>query len=76
MSDVPEGAAVPAQPAPATAVLPQPVAVPGPGRWDEQPRSPYRTMPEAERSALWRQRLHEAEAGLTRYLVSRGTAST
>ncbi|MFD8784717.1 hypothetical protein [Kitasatospora sp. NPDC059599] len=38
----------------------------------EQPRSPYRAMPDAERSALWRQRLHEAEAGLTRYLVSRG----
>ncbi|MFJ9453625.1 hypothetical protein ACIRST_00970 [Kitasatospora sp. NPDC101447] len=38
----------------------------------EQPRSPYRGMPDAERSALWRQRLHEAEAGLTRYLVSRG----
>ncbi|MEU6971820.1 hypothetical protein AB0A71_29595 [Kitasatospora aureofaciens] len=29
-------------------------------------------MTDAERSALWRQRLHEAEAGLTRYLVSRG----
>ncbi|MFD9129690.1 hypothetical protein [Kitasatospora sp. NPDC059571] len=38
----------------------------------EQPRSPYRTMPDGERSALWRRRLHEAEAGLTRYLVSRG----
>ncbi|MDH6707943.1 hypothetical protein P3T27_004680 [Kitasatospora sp. MAA19] len=38
----------------------------------EQPRSPYRAMADAERSALWRQRLHEAEAGLTRYLVSRG----
>ncbi|MFF1791314.1 hypothetical protein ACFVX9_33290 [Kitasatospora sp. NPDC058243] len=38
----------------------------------EQPRSPYRAMSDAERSALWRQRLHEAEAGLTRYLVSRG----
>ncbi|GJF27930.1 hypothetical protein KNE206_06300 [Kitasatospora sp. NE20-6] len=38
----------------------------------EQPRSPYRTMPDAERSALWRRRLHEAEAGLTRYLVTRG----
>ncbi|MFJ9517706.1 hypothetical protein ACIRPK_05465 [Kitasatospora sp. NPDC101801] len=76
MSDVPEGAAAPAQPAPATAVLPQPAAVTVPGSglggWAEQPRSPYRTMPEAERSALWRQRLHEAEAGLTRYLVSRG----
>ncbi|MFF2043779.1 hypothetical protein ACFVVX_25495 [Kitasatospora sp. NPDC058170] len=35
-------------------------------------RSPYRAMPDADRSALWRQRLHEAEAGLTRYLVSRG----
>jgi hypothetical protein len=29
-------------------------------------------MPDAERSALWRQRLHEAEAGLTRLLVARG----
>ncbi|MFD6416038.1 hypothetical protein [Streptomyces sp. NPDC060194] len=35
-------------------------------------RPPYRAMPDADRSALWRQRLHEAEAGLTRYLVSRG----
>ncbi|MFD5562654.1 hypothetical protein [Kitasatospora griseola] len=35
-------------------------------------RSPYRSMPDAERSALWRRRLHEAEAGLTRYLVSLG----
>ncbi|WP_405010873.1 hypothetical protein [Kitasatospora sp. NBC_01539] len=38
----------------------------------EQPRSPYRSMPDGERSALWRRRLHEAEAGLTRYLVTRG----
>ncbi|MGK5531493.1 hypothetical protein [Streptomyces sp. URMC 129] len=29
-------------------------------------------MSDTERSALWRQRLHEAEAGLTRYLVSQG----
>lgn len=29
-------------------------------------------MPDAERAALWRQRLHEAEAGLTRFLVGRG----
>ncbi|QKW05902.1 hypothetical protein HUT18_05335 [Streptomyces sp. NA04227] len=34
-------------------------------------RNTYRTMPEAERSALWRQRLHEAEAGLTRLLAER-----
>ncbi|MEU3571442.1 hypothetical protein AB0E96_23900 [Kitasatospora sp. NPDC036755] len=42
------------------------------GEGPEQQRSPYRAMSDAERSALWRQRLHEAEAGLTRYLVSRG----
>ncbi|GAA0382075.1 hypothetical protein [Streptomyces blastmyceticus] len=29
-------------------------------------------MTDAERAALWRQRLHEAEAGLTRLLVARG----
>lgn len=29
-------------------------------------------MPDAERAALWRQRLHEAEAGLTRFLVAHG----
>ncbi|WAL74854.1 hypothetical protein OU787_27120 [Kitasatospora sp. YST-16] len=42
-------------------------AVDGGAEWG---RSPYRSMSEADRSALWRQRLHEAEAGLTRYLVS------
>ena len=31
----------------------------------------YRGMSDADRSALWRQRLHEAEAGLTRLLVAR-----
>ncbi|MFF2661874.1 hypothetical protein ACFVUH_31495 [Kitasatospora sp. NPDC058032] len=65
MSIPPEGA-VP--PAPATAVLP----VAGPGLPPELPPSPYRSMSDAERSALWRRRLHEAEAGLTRFLVSRG----
>ncbi|MDX3535884.1 hypothetical protein PV721_16215 [Streptomyces sp. MB09-01] len=33
------------------------------------------TMSDAERAALWRQRLHEAEAGLTRFLVARGPAA-
>lgn len=33
------------------------------------------TMPDAERAALWRQRLHEAEAGLTRFLVALGPAA-
>ncbi|MEU2626764.1 hypothetical protein [Kitasatospora sp. NPDC007106] len=51
-----------------TAVLP---AGRGAARSEPQ-RSPYRSMPDADRSALWRRRLHEAEAGLTRYLVSRG----
>ncbi|MEV7773493.1 hypothetical protein [Kitasatospora sp. NPDC086791] len=55
---------------PRTAVLAAATSRRRPGT--EQQRSPYRGMPDAERSALWRQRLHEAEAGLTRYLVSRG----
>ncbi|WP_066942947.1 hypothetical protein [Streptomyces lushanensis] len=38
----------------------------------EKSRNPYRSMPDAERSALWRQRLHEAEAGLTGLLASLG----
>ncbi|WP_052069349.1 hypothetical protein [Streptacidiphilus albus] len=64
MSDAPDRAvartvAAPAAAAP-TAAVPATVG----------PR--YRSMPEAERSALWRQRLHEAEAGLTRLLVQRG----
>ncbi|PRH79950.1 hypothetical protein C6N75_06765 [Streptomyces solincola] len=63
---------------PRTALLAPPAARgedagPGEGGQDGTPaRSPYRAMPPAERSALWRQRLHEAEAGLTRFLVSRG----
>lgn len=56
---------------PVTAVLAA-ASIRGGGPGVEQPRSPYRAMADAERSALWRQRLHEAEAGLTRYLVSRG----
>ncbi|MET9451569.1 hypothetical protein [Streptomyces cinerochromogenes] len=36
------------------------------------PGSVIAGMSDAERAALWRQRLHEAEAGLTRFLVSRG----
>ncbi|MEO3975566.1 hypothetical protein [Streptomyces sp. CAU 1734] len=38
----------------------------------EKSRNTYRSMPDAERSALWRQRLHEAEAGLTGLLASLG----
>lgn len=34
----------------------------------------FAAMPDAERAALWRQRLHEAEAGLTRFLVAQGQA--
>ena len=69
MSDTP-GRAV----APVTAVLPLPTGGPVPA----QDRLPdplvpiYRSMTDAERSALWRQRLHEAEAGLTRLLAARG----
>ncbi|MFD3657734.1 hypothetical protein [Streptomyces sp. NPDC058620] len=33
-------------------------------------RNSYRTLTDGERSALWRQRLHEAEAGLTNLLAS------
>ncbi|MFF2950461.1 hypothetical protein ACFVVU_03790 [Kitasatospora sp. NPDC057965] len=64
MSTPPEGAVAPA---PATAVLP----VARPGLPPELPPSPYRSMSDAARSALWRRRLHEAEAGLTTFLVSR-----
>ena len=52
----------------ATRAVPEPAA----GARPEQTRAPYRSMPDAERSALWRQRLHEAEAGLTRLVVARG----
>ncbi|MFC8507874.1 hypothetical protein ACFU3J_22610 [Streptomyces sp. NPDC057411] len=34
--------------------------------------SVFAAMPDSERAALWRQRLHEAEAGLTRFLVGLG----
>lgn len=43
---------------------------PGDEDLTEQFRPRYRSMPDRERAALWRQRLHEAEAGLTRYLAS------
>ncbi|MFF3504718.1 hypothetical protein [Streptomyces sp. NPDC003247] len=55
---------------PFTAVLgtpPVPGAHPAPA---DRLRNGYRGMPEAERSALWRQRLHEAESGLTRLLAA------
>ena len=41
-------------------------------RTGDEARTPYRSMPDAERSALWRQRLYEAEGGLTRLVVARG----
>ncbi|WP_326595818.1 hypothetical protein [Streptomyces sp. NBC_01803] len=66
MSDGHRSSEQPFRPAPRTALLG--AALPR----DDSPRSPYRSMPDTERSALWRQRLHEAEAGLTRYLVSLG----
>jgi hypothetical protein len=51
----------------------------GAGHGSERATAPRRSpgsviaaMPDAERAALWRQRLHEAEAGLTRFLVARG----
>ncbi|WP_370410472.1 hypothetical protein [Streptomyces fradiae] len=37
--------------------------------------SVFAAMPDSERAALWRQRLHEAEAGLTRFLVGLGLAA-
>ncbi|MGW3951701.1 hypothetical protein ACWEKM_12325 [Streptomyces sp. NPDC004752] len=56
---------------PVTAVLGGPHTT----RTNPQPANPlrntYRSMPEADRSALWRQRLHEAESGLTRLLAAR-----
>lgn len=56
---------------PVTAVLGDP-SVPNPSTVPADPlRNTYRSMPEAERSALWRQRLHEAESGLTRLLAGR-----
>ena len=69
MSDTPRGAV-----APATARLPLPTGAPGPApdRLPDPLVPFYRSMTDAERSALWRQRLHEAEAGLTRLLVARG----
>ncbi|MFE4831296.1 hypothetical protein [Streptomyces sp. NPDC056672] len=59
-----------------TTVLPDPGASGAEGATGavrpEKSRNPYRSMPDAERSALWRQRLHEAEAGLTGLLASLG----
>ncbi|MCL7427209.1 hypothetical protein [Streptomyces sp. YS415] len=56
---------------PVTAVLGAPhTAGPHPEPADRL-RNTYRSMPEAERSSLWRQRLHEAESGLTRLLAAR-----
>ncbi|MEV7589953.1 hypothetical protein AB0O42_06735 [Streptomyces sp. NPDC089922] len=67
-----DGSAGPGQAGrPVTAVLGAPRA---PGAYPppaERLRNTYRSMPDAERSALWRQRLHETEAGLTRLLASR-----
>ncbi|MEU1281565.1 hypothetical protein [Streptomyces sp. NPDC005805] len=55
---------------PLTALLGDPRA-PGRHTGPADPlRNTYRAMPETERSALWRQRLHEAEAGLTRLLAA------
>ncbi|MFE1438701.1 hypothetical protein [Streptomyces sp. NPDC058739] len=60
---------------PAIAVLdgPRTPGAPGPQaeRQPERLRNTYRGMPDAERSTLWRQRLHEAESGLTRLLAAR-----
>ncbi|MGX1274569.1 hypothetical protein [Streptomyces phaeoluteigriseus] len=56
---------------PATAVLRTPHSAGPPREPADRLRNTYRTMPEAERSALWRQRLHEAESGLTRLLAAR-----
>ncbi len=52
---------------PATAVL----GPPAPPASADRLRNAYRTLPDSARSALWRQRLHEAESGLTRLLASR-----
>lgn len=71
MSDGPESSEQPLAPTPRTALLG--AAIPADSRLPpEHTRSPYRSMTGPERSALWRQRLHEAEAGLTRFLVSLG----
>ncbi|MET9730933.1 hypothetical protein ABZZ79_09790 [Streptomyces sp. NPDC006458] len=57
---------------PVTAVLdgPRTPGAPEP-QTAERLRNTYRGMPDAERSSLWRQRLHEAESGLTRLLAAR-----
>jgi hypothetical protein len=72
MSDAPRGAV-----ARTTVQLPPPPGDPRPddGELPEPFRPHYRSMPDPERAALWRQRLHEAEAGLTRFLVSRSESS-
>ncbi|MEV7289187.1 hypothetical protein AB0O01_32350 [Streptomyces sp. NPDC093252] len=72
MSDAPEGGI--ARTGSGPAVL-RPPGEPGPVGSADPPRNIYRGMPEAERSALWRQRLHEAESGLTRLLASRYDAA-
>ncbi|MFJ5306768.1 hypothetical protein [Streptomyces sp. NPDC088350] len=66
MSDAPDAGIAPA----GADVLHDPYAEPR----TESPlsHSPYRGMSDADRSALWQQRLHEAEAGLTRLLAARG----
>ncbi|GLF93040.1 hypothetical protein [Streptomyces yaizuensis] len=55
-----------------TSVLAPPASPASPPRRDERSRNVYRSMADAERSALWRRRLHEAEAGLTGLLTSLG----
>ncbi|MER6913503.1 hypothetical protein ABT354_17695 [Streptomyces sp. NPDC000594] len=69
----PEPRKPPAAPGVRTSLLAPPGA-PGPGspQPEEPSRNVYRAMPDTERSALWRRRLHEAEAGLTALLGSVG----
>ncbi|MEU3186758.1 hypothetical protein ABZ707_21520 [Streptomyces sp. NPDC006923] len=77
-----QGAGTPAGPEPAESGRARTTVLPGPDTdgvagtdavvRPEKFRNPYRSMPDAERSALWRQRLHEAEAGLTGLLASLG----
>lgn len=66
MSDAPDAGIAPA----VADVLRDPYA--GTRPEPDPPRPPYRAMSDADRSALWQQRLHEAEAGLTRLLAARG----
>ncbi|MFC1415537.1 hypothetical protein [Streptacidiphilus cavernicola] len=71
MSDALRGAVAPAAERPPHAADDR---RPGDQDLSEQLRPRYRSMPDQERAALWRQRLHEAEAGLTRFLVARSEA--